>query len=79
MGMTDKELGNTTLVDMLKTGVSIVAAAGAAYGAIKVDLARTMAEVSYLQQTAARHESAIERLRELQAAQREARAGAAEK
>lgn len=57
------------LVDLLKTAVSILAAAGAAYGAIKVDLARTMGDVAYLQQTAARHEASIDRLRDLQASQ----------
>lgn len=64
---------HTQMLDLLKTAVSIFAAAAAAYGAIKVDLARTMGDVSYLQQTASRHEAAIDRLREIQAAQTAAR------
>ena len=68
--------GHAGLMDLLKTGISIIAAAGAAYGAIKVDLARTMGDVSYLQQTASRHEAAIDRIREIQAAQTAAREAA---
>lgn len=49
--------------DWIKTGASIVLAAGAAYLAIKVDLATTMKDVAYLQATVNRHEAVIEVLR----------------
>lgn len=57
--------------EWIKTGLSIIMAAVSAYWAIRVDLAMTMKDVAFLQATAARHEAAIEKLREVatQAAQ----------
>lgn len=50
--------------EWIKTGLSIILAAVSAYWAIRVDLAMTMKDVAFLQATAARHEAAIERLRD---------------
>lgn len=59
--MLDRE---RVIPEWIKTGASIVLAAVSAYWAIKVDLAMTIKDVSFLQATAARHEAAIEKLRE---------------
>lgn len=50
--------------EWIKTGLSIILAAVSAYWAIRIDLALTMKDVAFLQATAARHEAAIEKLRE---------------
>jgi hypothetical protein len=50
--------------EWIKTGLSILLASVSAYWAIRVDLAMTIKDVSFLQATAARHEAAIEKLRE---------------
>ena len=55
--------------EWIKTGLSIVLAAVSAYWAIRIDLAMTMKDVAFLQATTARHEAAIEKLREVAAAQ----------
>lgn len=67
--MLDRE---RVVPEWIKTGLSIVMAAISAYWAIRVDLAMTMKDVAYLRETAQRHESAIERLRDA-AAQQQAR------
>lgn len=54
--------------EWIKTGLSIVLAAVSAYWAIRVDLAMTIKDVAFLQATAQRHETAIERLRDSAAA-----------
>jgi len=41
--------------DWVKQAITIIAAAGSAYMGIRLDLAKTAADVTYLQQTQARH------------------------
>lgn len=50
--------------DWLKTAISIVLAAVSAYMAIKVDLTKAIQDLENVKQTSARHEAAIERLRD---------------
>ena len=59
--MLDRE---RVLPEWLKTAASVIAAAVAAYWGIRIDLVGTMKDVSYLQDTARRHEVQIEKLRD---------------
>lgn len=56
--------------DWLKTGLSMALSALVAYQGIKVDLTRTMAEVAALSRVVERHETIIEKVREVQNAPR---------
>lgn len=54
-------------VQWVREAVTIIAAAGAAYMGIRVDLARNQMDIDYLKQQQARIEAQVERMREKQA------------